>query len=388
MSLDQYNEISRLLLAYSSGDYSEKGSVSSKVNDLDMIISGINMLGEELELANVSRDFFLSIFNTVADLVFVVDKDGIILDVNKAVETTLADQKDELISAPIQEFLLNDLLFEKITWELSNDTNICSFESLLVKEGKRVLTGSFTATKLFNRADVFNGYLLAVKDITKQKQNEQMILQTIISTQQKEQKRVADDLHDSLGQELSMAKLMISNLSKFGGDNAEFKSLLDTTKNMLDNSIDHLREVCFDLMPNVLIHGGLSMAIKDLLDRLDNLDKIDVEVHIDNAFPRLARDLEIVVYRLVQEFINNMIKHSDATNLFVNLYEHTNDSFIIDLRENGQGFDVSKLDKPKENRGYSNMKSNVKAFDGEFTLQSSKKEGTLLKVKFPKLYEE
>ena len=388
MSLNQYDEISRLLLAYSAGEYDYKGSVSSDVNDLDMIISGINMLGEELQSANVSRDFFLSIFNTVADLVFVVDKEGVIMDVNKAVEHLLGKPKKLLVSKSIESYLTSKAIFSKIKKVLVEENDVYSFESDILQNRKRLLIGSFTATKLFKRSGEFNGYLIAVRNITEQKQHEQQILQTIFSTQQKEQKRVADDLHDSLGQELSMTKLMLTNLQKFGKENAEFTELLTMCQEMLDGSIAHLREICFDLMPNVLIQGGLPAALKDLVDRLDALDDIGVELNIDDDFPRLSVDMEIVVYRMVQEFINNMIKHSSATKLFVNLYELSQDKFAVELEENGQGFDIGKLSKPRENRGYSNMMSNIKAFGGEYNLESEKNVGTKLSVKFPKLYEQ
>ena len=83
-----------------------------------------------------------------------------------------------------------------------------------------------------------------------------------------------------------------------------------------------------------------------------------------------------------------MIKHSSATKLFVNLYELSQDKFAVELEENGQGFDIGKLSKPRENRGYSNMMSNIKAFGGEYNLESEKNVGTKLSVKFPKLYEQ
>lgn len=387
MSTNQYDEISRLLLAYSAGEYDYKGSVSNDVNDLDMIISGINMLGEELLSTNVSRDFFLSIFNTVADLVFVVDKEGAIVDVNRAVEELLGQSQKKLKSQSIELYFDSPSTFMRIKDHLGKEENIYSFESNLVEAKRRLIIGSFTATKLFDRAGEFNGYLIAVRDITEQKLHEQQIMQTIFSTQQKEQKRVADDLHDSLGQELSMTKLMLTNLQKFGKENPEFMELLTMCQEMLDGSIAHLREVCFDLMPNVLIQGGLSRALEDLVERLDALDKIQVELNIDDDFPRLSIDLEIVVYRMVQEFINNMIKHSSATKLFVNLYELSAEKFAIELEENGQGFDTAKLSKPRENRGYSNMVSNIKAFGGEYNLESKANVGTKLSVKFPKLYE-
>ena len=387
MSQKQFDEISRLLLAYSAGDYTLKGTVSDEVNELDMIISGINMLGEELESTNVSRDFFLSIFNTVTDLVFVINKNGIILDANDAVTTLLGYEKEEVIKKHFESFLAASSLslIDDIKSNLKGEKETHVVEANLVNKKGNEIIGLFTNTKLHDRFDKFNGYLLAVKDITRQKKNESLILQAIISTQQAEQRRVADDLHDSLGQELSMAKLMVTNLSRFNNDNKDFMDLLETCQEIVDNAIEHLREICFDLMPNVLIRGGLPSAISDLVNKLNNQKKIKAEFALTDNFPRMISDLEIVVYRIVQEFINNMIKHSTATKLFVNLYEQNDQTIRIELKENGQGFDIKKLEQLKENRGYSNIKSNINAFDGKYTLESSAN-GTELIIEFPKTY--
>lgn len=385
MQKSQIDEISDLLLSYSAGDYHVKGRISEKYDEIDMIISGINMLGEELRSTNVSKEYFSSIFNAVTDLVFVLDENGEIMDVNHAVSNVLNYSHDKLLKLSIITLLSEEHVssFETIKKELNNSGGNFVIESELLKIDGEVVFGLFSCSKLVDRIGEFNGYLLSVKDITAQKENEKLILKTIISTQGAEQRRVANDLHDSLGQELSMAQLMLSNFGRFDVADKEFYNLLELCSDILENSINHLREICFDLMPNVLLKGGLELALEELVGKLQVSGKIDVNFVSTEKFPRLFSELEIVSYRIVQEFINNMIKHSNADRLNIYLIEHDH-QIELTLTENGQGFDMAKLDNIRENRGISNIRTKVKAYNGVYEIKSKPGKGTEFWVKFPK----
>lgn len=385
MQKSQIDEISDLLLSYSAGDYHVKGEISENFDEIDMIISGINMLGEELRSTNVSKEYFSRIFNTVTDLVIVADERGRLLDINQAVMDLSGYEQKELLENSFLD-LLGDpksKLFSEIKKNLAVGNSNYVVESKLITKDKNVVFGLFTCSKIFDRHGDFTGYLISMKDITAQKENEKLILKTIISTQSAEQRRVADDLHDSLGQELSMAQLMLSNFSRFEVEDKEYYNLLELCNDILENSIKHLREICFDLMPNVLVKGGLELAIDTLVGKLQNLDKIDVDFVSTENFPRLFSELEIVIYRIVQEFINNMIKHSDANKLNIHLIEHDN-RVEITLSENGQGFELKKLNNIGENRGISNIRTKVLAYNGHYEFKSQPGEGTELWVEFPK----
>src|SRR5690606_1971861 len=108
---------------------------------------------------------------------------------------------------------VNQDIFKKIKTRLKQKkSEFLVIEEILKGADKKIIYGLFTCSQIIDRYGVFKGYLISIKDITEQKEKETLILKTIFTTQQQEQKRVADDLHDSIGQELSMTKLMISNL--------------------------------------------------------------------------------------------------------------------------------------------------------------------------------
>lgn len=385
MQKSQIDEISDLLLSYSAGDYHVKGEISENVDEIDMIISGINMLGEELLSTNVSKEYFSSIFNSVTDLVVIADEKGNLIDVNQSMISNSGFSREELMKENLQLVLSdkNKGFFKIIKNELDGDNNDYVVESEIITKDGEVIFGLFTCSKIFDRFGKFNGYLISVKDITEQKEHEKLILKTILTTQSAEQSRVADDLHDSLGQELSMAQLMISNFKRFQVDDDEFFNLIELCNDIMGNAIKRLREICFDLMPNVLVKGGLELAVETLVGKLQNSDNIKVDFVSTENFPRLFSELEIVVYRIIQEFINNMIKHSTATKLNIHLIEE-DEKIEVRLKENGQGFDMSKLKNVGENRGISNIGTKVKAFNGRHELKSEIGKGTSLLVTFPK----
>ncbi|MCB9223923.1 MAG: PAS domain S-box protein [Crocinitomicaceae bacterium] len=383
MSQKQIDIISELLLQYSAGNYSYQGDISDHVNEFDMIISGINMLGEELEASNVSIEYFSSIFNSVTDLVLITDETGMLLDMNLSAEQSLDLLRSQLHKIHFDTLLKDSGIFDNITQELSLNQKIISIEAILSGKEQEIY-GQIFCTKILDRKKNFNGYLISIKDITQEKENEKIILKTIFTAQQNEQKRVADNLHDSLGQELSMTKLMISNLRNYAGQDEKCLDLISTCEEMLDTSIQNLRTICYNLMPSVLIRGGLTNAMSDMVDKLEKQDQFEVNFRCDPKLDRMNSDLEIVIYRIVQEFISNMIKHSSATELTIELNINDNNNTIeLLLSENGQGFDIKKLNRLGENRGYENLKSKTKAFNGTLNISSEIGMGTTVKVKFP-----
>ena len=227
MPQSQIDKISELLIEYSAGNYSFQGEISDQMDEFDMIISGINMLGEELLTTNVDKDYFISIFNAVTDLVMILDVEGKVIDCNQAVRDHLPITIDSEETVFFDELLFKDKIqFSNIKNTLSGEIKSILIEEDLMGSDGKVIHGQFTCSKIIDRFDVFKGYLISIKDITAQKLNEQLTLKAIFSAQQSEQKRVADDLHDSLGQELSMTKLMISNLRKHSADNPKSLELI------------------------------------------------------------------------------------------------------------------------------------------------------------------
>lgn len=385
MLKSQEEELSNLLIEYSAGNYSAQGKISEHNDEVDMIISGINMLGEELLATNVDKDYFLSIYNAVTDLIIITDNDGIIEDVNNSVCNTYSVEKKDVIGKDVHEIIgEKKSMFDKIKVKLSGKLDSFVFENVIHFNGIEII-GLVSCSKIIDRFNVHKGYLISVKDITESKKTEQLIMRTIISTEQHEQKRMADDLHDSLGQELSMTKLMVSNLEKYNGGDKDYKLLIDTTKNILDEAITHLREICFNLMPSVLIKGDIFLAINEFVKKLNNQNIINFEYKHEGDKKEINSEIEIMIFRITQEFVNNSIKHSEADNVFIKTKINKKTGLIVDMSDNGKGFNMNILKPYTDGRGINNLESKVKAFNGKYSLKSKEGVGTNLIIHFPEI---
>ncbi|MBN4062186.1 PAS domain S-box protein [Bacteroidales bacterium AH-315-I05] len=378
----QIDEINNLLLAYSSGEFHKKGKISPNLDEVDTIIMGVNMLGEELKDTTVSRDFFNSIYSAVADMLFVVSSKGVIEDVNNAACELLKQEASAMIDKKI-DIVCGAKMFNQMKTKLNARRRAYSFETGFTTVKGKTLPVSCSCSKILDRHQSFRGYLLIAEDITERKATENLVLRTVVETQEKEQKRLAEDMHDSLGQELSMVKLIFSNINNnLPIADPLFKEMFDTCQSILDNSIAHLRAVCFDLMPSALEKGGIDSAINELLGKLRKQNVIQFHYYSPDKMPRLEKSLEVVIYRVVQEFINNTTKHAMAKNIYIDFLANA-DKIVLELRDDGRGFNVAQKMK-KGGRGLHNIGSRIKAFNGIYKFVSAKNKGTVLKVEFPK----
>ena len=386
MLKSQEEELSNLLIEYAAGNYTVKGKLSEKQDEVDMIIQGINMLGEELMATNVSKDYFLSIYNAVTDLIIILDNNQNISDINSSVCSLFNIELNEVIGKSIYHIIGDKKsTFSKFERIKDSSINSYTFEAEIDYNNIKII-GLLTSSKIIDRVNKKQGFLIKIKDITQAKKTEQRIIQTIVRTEQNEQKRMADDLHDSLAQEVAMAKLMVTNLEVYGEKNDQnFNKLIQTSKHILDEAITHIREICYNLMPSVLIKGNIEIALSEFVKKLNSQNIIRFHYKSEGNFDNLNSEIEIVIFRIVQEFINNSIKHSKAKNVTIVTKINGDNNFFIELKDDGVGFNLKKLKPNTDGRGINNLKTKVNAFQGEYSLTSKENEGTRLKITFPKI---
>ena len=386
MLKSQEEELSNLLIEYAAGNYTVKGKLSEKQDEVDMIIQGINMLGEELMATNVSKDYFFSIYNAVTDLIIILDNNQNISDINSSVCSLFNIELNEVIGKSIYHIIGDKKsTFSKFERIKDSSINSYTFEAEIDYNNIKII-GLLTSSKIIDRVNNKQGFLIKIKDITQAKKTEQRIIQTIVRTEQNEQKRMADDLHDSLAQEVAMAKLMVTNLEVYGEKNDQnFNKLIQTSKHILDEAITHIREICYNLMPSVLIKGNIEIALSEFVKKLNSQNIIRFHYKSEGNFDNLNSEIEIVIFRIVQEFINNSIKHSKAKNVTIVTKINGDNNFFIELKDDGVGFNLKKLKPNTDGRGINNLKTKVNAFEGEYSLTSKENEGTKLKITFPKI---
>jgi len=204
----------------------------------------------------------------------------------------------------------------------------------------------------------------------------------VIEAEEKERKRIAEDLHDSLGQMLSTIKLNMSSIEEdISFSDTEAESILKTAVSILDDSCNELRNISHNIMPSALIKFGLKHALDELIGKINKASVINIHVNIHGFEERIQETHEIALYRIIQEVLNNIIKHAEASNVFINLKKENNE-LSLQVVEDGKGFNISRLDK-SEGLGWKNIKSRISMMSGRLNIISQIGKGSEINILIP-----
>jgi PAS domain S-box-containing protein len=503
-------EINKLLINYSLGEFDYKIEPSEKFDEIDAFISNINMLGEELKISTISRDYFNNIFNSVSDMLFVLNNEGKISNANRVVKDKL-DYTEEELKHNVIDFITKQKhhFFSHIKNELNKNEHVVSFDSNLSSVNGQDIPVNCSCSYLYNQNKERIGYLLIardqsiirkyeqsliesenkyrnvfekssdclfiinpfgkildindagmqlfkipkemlsvksffelisdkeergvfqqelkkkefvvdfnlkikdnnetvisclvslsksysqsgevvgyqgiVKDMSRQREMENILVRTVLDTQEKERKRIATDLHDSLGQKLSGIKFHIEALKAMQKNikDRKYDTILTRSNDALNDAMVELSNISFNIMPGTLQNFGLSYAIKELCAKLKVGSDIFFDVVIEEDFPEIDKALEITIFRITQEFINNSIKHGNASKISIRM----DTSFMpgnisLFLQDNGKGFEIKRLNEYKS-MGLKNMKSRVESYNGTIKIDSIQGWGTKYEILIP-----
>jgi len=232
---------------------------------------------------------------------------------------------------------------------------------------------------------VDNKYLLVAHNITQVKEFEAAVLSAMIEGQDNERKKMAREIHDGFGPLLSAIRLNLEALTVKYNDQFDNQSREDITHiiNALDETTKDIRALSHNLMPTVLIDFGLVPAVNNLCAKIRSSGKIDVEF-ITNLKRRIDPENELTIYRIVQELINNAIKHSEASRVNVQLMDHET-IIILSVDDNGKGVNMKEIDVYSGGIGLNNIQARVNANRGSFTIESTPGNGFTAHVEIPLL---
>ncbi len=189
----------------------------------------------------------------------------------------------------------------------------------------------------------------------------QLQMNVVLESQESERKRFARDLHDGFGQLITAVKIMLGQMQQTN-EMEKRSELAVKSGEVLDTMHTQLREIAHNLMPDQLINEGLSTALKEYASRISKTSGIAIEVNTFGIEKRLNQSVEVNVYRIIQEWINNVIKYSGAKNLTIQLTGYENEINII-IEDNGNGFEKENLMKSK-GWGWKNIQSRLEAING------------------------
>jgi signal transduction histidine kinase len=227
--------------------------------------------------------------------------------------------------------------------------------------------------------DILGKALLKMRDSLKELKEKEISLvrqrsAALIEGEEKERERIARELHDSVGQMLTAVRFQFEALSIEEGKKIEVKK-------MIDESISEIRKISHNAMPSGLLDLGLEPALQSLCHKMSIPGKISIEMdyHLESKDTVLSFDIRVCLYRIAQECLNNILKHSSATRALV-VVTKSSVSIEMDISDNGKGF--NRNDSSQGN-GLKNITERAEILGGRVKILSSESKGTKIKVLLP-----
>lgn len=202
------------------------------------------------------------------------------------------------------------------------------------------------------------------------------ILKATADGEEKERNRIAGNLHDGIGSIISAAKMNFSTLHTLESDRAVY----DKSMKLLNDAAFELRTTAHNLMPQMLLQEGLAEATRDFCERVSNSELLIVEYQAYGHFVPQEKGFELFVYRMIQELVNNIIKHSEAKKALVQL-SMSDDMLAITVEDNGKGIMLETLQNTA-GAGLKNMEAKVRMQNGQLTMESTPGKGTQIYIEF------
>ncbi|MEO8210016.1 MAG: two-component regulator propeller domain-containing protein [bacterium] len=222
-----------------------------------------------------------------------------------------------------------------------------------------------------------------VEKVKKEKKRQEEFSRKLIESQETDRKRIAAELHDSLGQDLIIIKnKALISIKKI--EDSKVKEQMKEISELTSSAINEVREISYNLRPYELDRLGLLKTLQSLVDRADKSTNINFHCDIDNIDKVFAPEVEINIYRIIQECLTNIIKHSEATEVIVHLKKLEKEISIF-ISDNGKGFDVDKKFSDSERKGFGlrGIPERVKLFGGSFNIESELAKGTKIIIILP-----
>lgn len=196
--------------------------------------------------------------------------------------------------------------------------------------------------------------------VRKEKEMQEELTRSVIASQEAERARFAKDMHDGLGQLISSVRLFINKSSE---------SWVGKANEILDTMHREIRNLAFSLLPYTLATEGLSAALQELATRISETGKIAIHVSSPNEVNRMPTNMEVSIYRVAQEWINNVLKYAEANQIFITLAQDAVEVSLT-IEDDGLGFNPEILEK-SSGHGWKNIRSRIQACKGKVSIESS-----------------
>jgi len=345
-----------------------------------------NMLRESEEKLRI-------MFESIEEAVVAYTLDGQIVELNQMMLGLFHfENKDELLGQNIFNLipLKNNIRGKRIALTGSKSLSGKHVEAKCVTKDCTKFDAELSTFVMKDKSGKPSGFITLIRDITELKQlrrNFQFYISQITRAQEEERKRVARELHDETIQELVSLAHEVQSINNYDNDEVHFDTVhQEQIRDKIFQIIAGVRRFCSELRPDVLDRSGLPSALELLIDELNRSRKINAKLDIIGLEQRLPPETELVLFRVAQEALSNVRKHSRAKNVIMML-EFAIDNVILTVKDDGMGFKPPKLlsDLAVKGRfGLNGIKERVRLVEGSLSIKSRVGKGTTLIVEVKK----
>lgn len=329
---------------------------------------------KELEFLNAKKIALLIEMNP--DPVIKVDKNFSLIFSNAAANNIIHPDGEEETDIKDLVCINHSMLEEIIT---NNKISYCKKEL-----NSRTYAIHVTGSSELNEAHIYFHDITDIinfeKELVKSRERLNKLSNHVQDIIENERGRIASELHDSIGQKLLMGKLLLDKITKHE-TSGDIYSEINKVTDEINSTINELKEISYSLKPKYLSEIGLGPALNSLCQRISSESNIKNIIFIENPDERYAPNVELTIYRIAQEALNNILKHSEASEFNLQLLQNDNRVKLM-ISDNGKGFDT-ELEIKGKGFGLLNMKQRAENIGGSFKVDSSEEYGTLIVTEIP-----
>jgi PAS domain S-box-containing protein len=385
-------------LSTSSGNYCFLSNFSRLCDSSGKVI-GVQILSHDIterkkmeDVIKQTNNYNRNLLEASLDPLVTISPEGIVMDVNKAAEKMIGMKRDKLIGNPYFDYVHEkNKAFEGFNTAFTKGIIKDLPLSVIHKSGKftDVLVN---ATVFRNEQGQVQGILVAGRDITLRKKMESKLRYSkkmlehlgrhMNEIRENERSQLALNLHDDLGQRLTGLFLDVAWIkSRIGVQSATVRGRLDEMSNTINETIESIREISYFLRPTILYDLGVVPAIFSQLNKFEKHTGIKCNFYFDSEEFNIDDKISLALFRIIQESLTNIMRHSKASVMSVNLKKLKKNIEMV-IEDNGIGIDKDKVSS-LTSMGLEGIRERAKSANGEVTISGEKGEGTRIFVTIP-----
>ncbi len=357
-----------------------KALIETFISQASVALTKLNILSE----LQKSQQRFNSLFEQNNDILFTIDSSENITSINPIGEQLITGKFSEGIHL---KNLLSTTAYNrlrKIFYETAKrNLQFCSAEIDLTARNGSLLTFQMNFSITYQNRRIYEIFGIA-RNITTNKMLQNQILSKIIETEEREKKSFAEELHDGLGSLLSTINIYVGLLQKKEKSEEDRAKYLKELNKLVREAVNNVRLFANSLTPNVLNDFGILTALRLFGEKINVTRPGLIKFNLPDKLPKTDKIVEINLYRILMELINNSMKYSSAQNIGI-MMKSEEKNLILSFTDDGKGFDVDQiLNSEASGMGVKNILARVKTINGSCDFESMPGEGVNVHIMVPR----